>query len=126
MELPLTLRGMKWGHLLGMARPLGAVASPLLYIEWWYFSLTCSFTCPLVPLPAVPPKKTWLRRSPAEIFYPPPQPPRRSVVGLPGGSSTSAAPLERGNGGRRQAVRVTEYGNAAHCSVRLRGLEIGK
>ena len=30
-----------------------------------------------------------------------------------GGSSTSAAPLERGIEGRRQAVRVTEYGSAA-------------
>ena len=71
-----------------------------------------SFTCPLVPLPAATPKKTWLRRSPAEIFSPPP-PPRRSVVGVPSGSSTSAAPLERGIGGRRQAARVTECRSTA-------------
>ena len=30
-----------------------------------------------------------------------------------GGSSTSAAPLDRGNGGRHQVVRVTEYGGVA-------------
>ena len=36
------------------------------------------------------------------------------LLDCPGGSSTSAAPLERGIGGRRQAVRVTEYGSAAH------------
>ena len=35
------------------------------------------------------------------------------LLECPGGSSTSAAPLERGIGGRRQAVRVTEYGGAA-------------
>ena len=97
---------------LGLEYPQGGAASILLYIEWWYSSLTCSFTCPLVALPAVPPKNTWLRRSPAEIFSPPP-PLHRSVVGLPGGSSTSAAPLERGNGGRRQAVRVTDHGGTA-------------
>ena len=67
----------------------------------------------IVPLPAAPPKKARLRRSPTKIFSPPPPPPSSCVVGVPGGSSTSAAPLERGIGGRRQAVRVTEYGSAA-------------
>ena len=40
---------------------------------------------------------------------------------FPGGSSTSAAQLERGNGGLRQAVRVPECGSAAglrHSSTR--------
>ena len=111
MELPLTLRREKWGHLLGLPQHLGVAALSLLYIEWWYSSLTCSFTCPLVPLIAASPEKTWLRRSPAEIFSPPP--PRRSVVRVPGGSSTSAAPLARGIGGRRQAAHVTECGSAA-------------
>ena len=55
-------------------------------------------------------------------------PPHHTVVLLEflGGSTTSAAPLDRGNGGRHQAVRVTEYGGAARCSVRLHDLEIGK
>ena len=100
------------GNSLGLAHPLGAAALPLLYIEWWCSSLLSWFTCHFVPLPAAPPKKAWLRRSPAEIFSPPP-PPSSCVVGVPGGSSTSAAPLERGIGGRRQAARVTEYGSAA-------------
>ena len=52
----------------------------------------------------------WLRRSPAQIVSPPP-PHRR--VGVPDGSTTSAAQLERWNRGLRQAVRVTEYGCAA-------------
>ena len=98
------------GDFLRPAHPQGGDASILLYIEWWYSSLTCS--CPLVPLPAIPPNNTWLRRSPTEIFSPPP-PLHRSVVGLPGGSSTSAAPLDRGNGGRHQAVRVTGHGGVA-------------
>lgn len=45
--------------------------------------------------------------------FSPPPPPRRSAAGVPKGSTTSAAPLERGTGGRRQAGRVTEYGSAA-------------
>ena len=36
------------------------------------------------------------------------------LLDCPGGASTSVAPLERGIEGRRQAVRVTEYGSAAH------------
>jgi hypothetical protein len=38
---------------------------------------------------------------------------------FPRESTTSAAPLDRGNGGRRQAVRTTNYGGAARCSVHL-------
>ena len=55
-------------------------------------------------------------------------PPHHAVVLLEflGGSTTSAAPLDRGNGGRHQAVRVTEYGGAAGCGVHLHDLEIGK
>jgi hypothetical protein len=49
------------------------------------------------------------------------------LLGVPGGSSTSAAPLERGIGGRRRTVRVTECGSAAICGARLHhDLEIGK
>jgi hypothetical protein len=69
-----------------------------------------SFGWSLLPLPADPPLELWLRRSPAQVVSPPP---RRWVIGVPRGSITSAAPLDRGNGGRRQAVRVTEYGGAA-------------
>jgi hypothetical protein len=35
------------------------------------------------------------------------------------GSFSSAAPLERGNEGHRQAVRVTKYGSAAPCGTCL-------
>ena len=49
------------------------------------------------------------------------------LLDCPGGSSTSAALLKRGIGGRRQAVRVTKYGSAALCSAcLLHDLEIGK
>jgi len=37
---------------------------------------------------------------------------------ISGGSSTSAAPLDRGNGGRHQAVRVTDHGDAQRTSSR--------
>ena len=80
-------------------------------------SITCSSSCPLSLFSLLHRKSARLRRSPAEIFSPPP-PPSSCVVGVPGGSSTSAAPLERGIGGRRQAAQVTEYGSAARlwCS----------
>ena len=73
---------------------------------------------PLLHLPAIRLAKAW----PISFSTTP----RRRAVGVPGGSTTSAAPLDRGNRGRLQAVRVTEYGDAARCSVHLHDLEIGK
>ena len=109
------MRGRKW-HLLLLAHPIkGCSPSPLIYIYIYMLycsSMTCSSSCSLSLFPLLHRKSAQLRGSPAEIFSPPP-PPSSCVVGVPGGSSTSAAPLERGIGGRRQAARVTEYGSAA-------------
>lgn len=73
---------------------------------------------PLLHLSAIRLAKPWL------IMFS--TTPHRRAVDFFGGSSTSAAPLDRGNGGRHQAVHVTEYGGAARCSVHLHDLEIGK
>ena len=73
---------------------------------------------PLLHLSAIRLAKPWPFSSP----------PHHAVVLLEflGGSTTSAAPLDRGNGGRHQAIRVTEYGGAARCSAHLHDLEIGE
>ena len=39
--------------------------------------------------------------------------PRRRAAGVSGGSSTSVAPLDRGNGGLHRAERVTDHGGTA-------------
>ena len=69
----------------------------------------------LVSPPAAPPSRAMAYAKPYSIVSSSPTP-RRRVVGVLGGSTTSAAQLERGNGGLRQAVRVTEYG----CATSLR------
>jgi hypothetical protein len=49
------------------------------------------------------------------------------MLECPGGSSSSAAPLEWGNIGYRRAVHVTGYGSDAPCGACLpRDLDIGK
>ena len=120
MEVSTKLRGgFKWVKKgvtthIKMERRGSFPSSP---IYWVLILLSLphvgSSSCSLSLFPLLHRKSARLRRSPAEIFSPPP-PPSSCVVGVPGGSSTSAAPLERGIGGRRQAARVTEYGSAAH------------
>ena len=88
--------------------PMGAAAPPL-YIEGWGLPSPQHTTS--LPPPAAPPFGLRLGEAlPKLILHH-----HHAVVLLEyfGGSSTSAAPLERGIGGRRQAVRVTEYGGAA-------------
>jgi hypothetical protein len=115
------------GHPLSVA-PL---PTPALYIRrWWRPLQGCSFPCsfgrslPLFLL--IHPTSNGLGEALLKLFLH-----QHHHVGVllefPGGSSSSAAPLERGNGGHRQAVRVTKYGSATPCGARLlRDLEIGK
>ena len=88
----------------------GGCRTPPLYIEGWRLPSPQHTTS--LPPPAAPPFGLRLGEAlPKLILH------HHHVVVLLeyfGGSSISAAPLEWGIGGRRQAVRVTEYGGAAH------------
>ena len=93
-----------------------------LYKEGWELPLDHTLAplslVPLLHLPAIRLAKPW------QILFS--TTPHHRVVEFFGGSSTSATPLDQGNGGRHQAVRVTEYGGAARSSIHLHDLEIGK
>jgi hypothetical protein len=115
----------RWGHFMWPATPRGP--RPPLYkvggsslhktrLSWQSLSL--------LPL-AAPPKRQWLERSPTESISPPSSL-SWSVIGVLGGSSTSAAPLEWVYGGRHRSERVTEYGGATRCGAHLHDLEISK
>ena len=79
---------------------------PLLYKEGWELPLPHTLVVislsllPLLHLLVIRLAKPW----PFSFSTTP----RRRAAGGSGGSSTSAAPLDRGNGGRHQAVRVTD------------------
>ena len=94
--------GRGGGTPRGLHPTLG-VPLPLLYNEGWEFPLDHTLAplslVPLLHLPVIRLAKPW------QILFS--TTPHRRAVEFSGGSSTSAAPLDRGNGGRHQTIRVT-------------------
>ena len=103
-------------------RPTLGMPPPFLYKKGWELPLDHTLAplslLPLIHLPTIRLVKSW----PSSFSTTP----RRRAAGDSDGSTTSDAPLDRGNVGHHQAVRVTEYGVAAHCSAHLHDLEIGE
>ena len=99
-------------------RPSLGLPLPLLYKEGWELPLDHTLAplslVPLLHLPAIRLAKPW------QILFS--TTPHRRAVEFSGRSSSSTAPLDQGNGGRHQAVCVTEYRGAARCSVHLHDL----
>ena len=104
VETPPTWWGERWGHHKFVA----AFPSYKKRGESTLSSHTC---CHLsLPPPAAPPLGHPLGEAMTTLFLHHTTP---SCCWSSGGSSTSAAPLDRGNGGRHQAVRVTDHGSVA-------------
>src|SRR5664279_1921160 len=101
--------GKRWGNQV-LAAPLMGAASPLLYIEEYFPLPTLVLAISISLLPLLHLLASAWRSHGQTVFS---TTPHRRAVGDSRGSTTSAAPLDRGNGGRRQAVRVTECGSAA-------------
>ena len=109
------------------------VMPPFSYKRRWrlplLFNLSLILTCPLVgiflPLLACPPHEHLLRRSPAQSFL---HHHHHHVVVLLDFPRIHCfpCPTRARDGGRRWAVRVTEYGSATFCNTLLSDLEIGK
>ena len=116
VETPPTWWGERWRHSKFVA------ASPS-YIKRGRSSLSLHTLAPLSVLPLLHLSAIRLAKPWPTSFY---TTPSRRAAGDSDGSTTSDAPLDRGNGGHHQAVRVTEYGVAARCSAHLHDLEIGE
>ena len=117
VETPPTRWGERWGHHIFVA----AFPSYKKRGESTLSSHTCCH--PSLPPPATPPLGHSLGEAMTILFLHHTTP---SCCWSSGGSSTSAAPLDRGNRGHHQAIRVAQYGGTARCSVHLHDLDIGK
>ena len=103
VETPLTWWGERWGHHKFVA----AFPSYKKRGEITLSSHTCCHLSPSTRC-SIPWSSAW--RSPDRGVFHHTTP---SCCWNSGGSSTSAAPLDRGNGGRHQAERVTGHGGTA-------------
>ena len=102
---------------MGLAHPTPWAASSLLYIGGWSSSLSLAHSHAPLGLSSRCSTVTshGLGEALLELFL---HHHHAVVLEFPVDPSTSAAQLERGNGGLRQAVRVTEHG----CAASLRAL----